>query len=111
MWSISKISQPVPPKKSSNVSSETATQDSNKDSDAGSNVEFHDHVALLDFIRTTAPWKGDKRLNEALDQYYNSLEYGGRIFGTSAMPKNFNSEWLLAKVAPRKSRKRSHMPG
>jgi hypothetical protein len=79
---------------------ETATEDSAQDSETG-NVEFRDHIGLLDFVRTTEPWKNDNGLQEALEQYYNCLDYGGRIFGTNAMPKNFNSEWLLAKVSPK----------
>jgi hypothetical protein len=40
------------------------------------------------------------------------LDYGGRIYYTSSMPKHFSSEWLLAKVVPRRvSYKKPNMPG
>ena len=35
---------------------------------------------------------------EALRRYYQSMELGGRIYMTDAMPQNFNSEWLLTKM-------------
>jgi hypothetical protein len=90
----------------------TATEDSNHDSSDSGNVEFRDHITLLDFVRSTKPWKGDNGVQEALEQYYNCLDYGGRIFGTDAMPKNFNSEWLLAKVSPKSfGRKIKGIPG
>ena len=57
---------------------------------------FQSHVALLDFVRTKGPWKDDKQLKGCLQSYYECLEYGGSIYGTNAMPKNFSSEWLLA---------------
>jgi hypothetical protein len=79
----------------------TATEGSNHGSSETSNVEFRDHITLLDFVRSTKPWKNDNGVQEALEQYYNCLDYGGRIFGTDAMPKNFNSEWLLAKISPK----------
>lgn len=63
--------------------------------------EFRDHVALLDHIRNNDPWKSDSKLLEALNQYYNCLDYGGRIYNTDAMPKQFSAEWLLAKVVPK----------
>jgi hypothetical protein len=89
-----------------------ATEDSNPDSSDSGNVEFRDHITLLDFVRSTKPWKGDNGVQEALEQYYNCLDYGGRIFGTDAMPKNFNSEWLLAKVSPKTfGRKIKGIPG
>lgn len=87
-------------------------EDSNPDSSDSGNVEFHDHITLLDFVRSTKAWKGDNGVQEALEQYYNCLDYGGRIFGTDAMPKNFNSEWLLAKVSPKTfGRKIKGIPG
>jgi hypothetical protein len=89
-----------------------ATEDSNPDSSDSGNVEFRDHITLLDFVRSTKPWKGDNGVQEALEQYYNCLDYGGRIFGTDAMPKNFNSEWLLAKISPKTfGRKIKGIPG
>jgi hypothetical protein len=88
------------------------TEGSNQDSSETGNVEFRDHLSLLDFVRSTKPWKSDNGVQEALEQYYNCLDYGGRIFGTDAMPKNFNSEWLLAKVSPKQfGRKIKGIPG
>jgi hypothetical protein len=75
-------------------------------SDAGATTpdgppEFKNHVWLMHYLRKTSPWCDNRELQEAVDQYYNCLDYGGRIFNTSAMPLHFNSEWLLSKVAPR----------
>jgi hypothetical protein len=64
-------------------------------------IEFKDHILLLEFLKATAPWKDKPNLIEAMDQYYNCMGYGGRIYNTNAMPVHFNSEWLLSKVAPR----------
>jgi hypothetical protein len=90
----------------------TATEGSNQGSSEMGNVEFRDHITLLDFVRSTRPWKSDNGVQEALEQYYNCLDYGGRIFGTDAMPKNFNSEWLLAKISPKTfGRKIKGIPG
>jgi hypothetical protein len=64
-------------------------------------IEFKDHILLLEYLKATAPWKDKLSLVEAIDQYYNCLGYGGRIYNTNAMPVHFNSEWILSKVAPR----------
>jgi hypothetical protein len=64
-------------------------------------IEFKDHILLLEYLKATAPWKDKLNLIEAMDQYYNCMGYGGRIYNTNAMPLHFNSEWLLSKVAPR----------
>jgi hypothetical protein len=66
-----------------------------------SQVEFKSHVSLMKFLQTSAPWKDKPDLQDAIAQYYNCLDYGGRIFNTNAMPPHFSSEWLLAKIAPR----------
>jgi hypothetical protein len=63
-------------------------------------LEFTDHVSVLDHVRAT--YANDKDIQDALNQYYNCLEYGGRIFYTSLMPERFSAEWLLGKVAKRK---------
>ena len=64
-------------------------------------VEFKDHIELLDYVRKTAPWKSNNAMLEVLNQYYNCLDYGGRIVYTASAPDHFSSEWLLAKIAPR----------
>jgi len=79
-----------------------------------SNLEFKNHIDILQFIRTTNPWKGNGKIQEALNQYYNCLGYGGRIYHTSSMPEHFSSEWLLGKIVPRAktlSKKNKLMPG
>jgi len=95
----------------------TAGGDSN-DGDGGTSdqPEFRDHVELLDFVRNTSPWKSQNFVLEGLNQYYNCIEYGGRIYGTASAPEHFTSEWLLAKVAPRTRdsdlmKKKRMMPG
>ena len=76
-------------------------------------VSFSKSVDVLDFVRTAAPWKGTKEIDEALHQYYNCLDYGGRIYQTKSMPDHFSSAWLLNKVVPRRSRAslKRNMPG
>jgi hypothetical protein len=78
-------------------------------------VAFKEHFPLIDFLRTTEPWKQYKEVRTALNQYYNCLEFGGRVFYTQSQPKYFSSEWLLAKVAPprkKDARKKTRMmPG
>jgi hypothetical protein len=64
-------------------------------------LEFKSHIKLMTYLKTTSPWKDKGELQDAIDQYYNCLEYGGRIYNTNAMPLHFSSEWLLAKIAPR----------
>ena len=63
-------------------------------------LEFQSHIQLMRFLQTSSPWKENQDLMDVILQYYNCLEYGGRIYNTNAMPPHFSSEWLLAKVAP-----------
>jgi hypothetical protein len=65
-------------------------------------LEFRDHLELLDFVRNTSPWKNIKSVQTALNTYYSCLDYGGRIYQTPSMPPHFSSEWLLAKVVPKR---------
>jgi len=77
-------------------------------------IEFSDHVQVLDFVRKTAPWKSSNAVLEVLNQYYNCLDYGGRILYTASAPANFSAEWLLAKIAPRPRdalKKKRYLPG
>jgi hypothetical protein len=76
-------------------------------------LEFRDHRAILEHISTTAPWKSQPVIVEALHQYYSFVEYGGRVYNTSSRPEHFSAEWLLRKVGPRPkaSRKKRLMPG
>lgn len=76
-------------------------------------MTFTKSMDVLDFVRTSAPWKGTKEIEEALNQYYNCLDYGGRIFQTKSMPEHFSEAWLLNKVVPRRSRTaiKRHLPG
>lgn len=60
--------------------------------------EFTDHIRLLEYLSTTSPWSETDDVLESLNQYYECLEFGGRIYNTDAMPKGFNAEWLLAQV-------------
>ena len=76
-------------------------------------MTFTKSLDVLDFVRTSAPWKGTKDIEEALNQYYNCLDYGGRIYQTKSMPEHFSEAWLLNKVVPRRSRTaiKRHLPG
>jgi hypothetical protein len=60
--------------------------------------EFTDHRQVLDSVRLSTYGKYNQDLQEALKLYYCCLEYGGRVWNTSSMPKNFSAEWLLSKV-------------
>jgi hypothetical protein len=62
--------------------------------------EFKNHILLMDYLQNTSPWDEQRELMDAIELYYNCLDYGGRIYNTSAMPLHFNSEWLLSKVVP-----------
>ena len=76
-------------------------------------MTFEHSLDVLDFIRTSTPWKGTKDIEEALNQYYNCLDYGGRIYQTKSMPEHFSSAWLLNKVVPRRTRTaaKRYLPG
>jgi MRG len=62
--------------------------------------EFKNHILLMNYLQNTSPWDEQRELMDAIELYYNCLDYGGRIYNTSAMPIHFNSEWLLSKVVP-----------
>jgi hypothetical protein len=61
---------------------------------------FKSHIDVMSFIQSTEPWKSTDSLVEAVEKYYNCLEYGGKIVNTKKSPTNFSSEWLYSKVAP-----------
>ena len=81
--------------------------------DEGETIEFRSHLAMLDYVRTTPPWKNNKKIQGALSKYYSCLDYGGRIFQTPSMPAHFSPEWLLAKVVPKRYEyaKAKYLPG
>jgi hypothetical protein len=62
-------------------------------------VEFKSHTDLLTHIEKT-PWNDMADVRESIKQYYQCVAYGGELHMTSAMPKNFNSEWILSKMVP-----------
>ena len=81
------------------------------DTSSGKDTRFTDHVKLIDFLRATS-WSDISDIQMALSQYYNCLDYGGRIYQTNTIPGHFSSEWLLAKVVPKKQgRKKINLPG
>jgi hypothetical protein len=61
---------------------------------------FSSHIDVMTFIQSTEPWKSIDPLVEAVEKYYNCLEYGGKIVNTKKSPPFFGSEWLYSKVAP-----------
>jgi len=61
---------------------------------------YADHIAVLDHVRSG---RVSVEVEEALDQYYSCLDYAGRVYNTSAMPEHFSSEWVLAKVLPKRA--------
>jgi hypothetical protein len=63
---------------------------------------FKSYLDVMDFIQSTEPWKSNDSVVEMVEKYYNCLEYGGKIYNTATMPSHFSSEWLYAKIAPRK---------
>ena len=69
-----------------------------KEDCGGASDEFTDHVSVLKYLSETPLWSEKSEIAEALGQYYDSLEIGGRIYSTDAMPKGFSSEWLLEQV-------------
>jgi len=74
--------------------------------------EFTNSLEVLEYVRTTVPWKGTKEIDDALNQYYTCVDFGGRIYNTRGMPKHFSPAWLLAKVGPKKLKvKRMNLPG
>lgn len=107
-------SSAVPLAKTNSVSA-SASEDVPSDmAHSDEKMTFTDSLDVLDFVRTSVPWKGTKDIEEALNQYYNCLDYGGRIFMTKSMPDHFSSAWLLNKVVPRRARtaiNKRNMPG
>ena len=74
--------------------------------------EFSNPTEVMDFIRTTSPWKGTREIDMAVSQYYTCVDFGGRIYNTRGMPTHFSPGWLLAKVGPkRKKFKTNNLPG
>ncbi|KAG7346642.1 MRG family protein [Nitzschia inconspicua] len=61
---------------------------------------FKSHVDVMAFIQSNETWKSTESLLEAVEKYYNCLEYGGKIVNTNKAPTNFCSEWLYSKIAP-----------
>ena len=61
-------------------------------------LEFESHVPLIEYIKKTQTWSEKQDLMEAVRRYYEGVELGGRVYMTDAMPKNFNSEWLLRRM-------------
>ena len=87
-----------------------AKQDSSKEREG--QMEFGSPLEVLDYIRNTVPWKGTKDIEDALNQYYTCIDFGGRIYNTKGMPKHFSPAWLLAKVGPKRAKKkRKNLPG
>jgi len=76
-------------------------------------IEFKSHTELLDYINMTPPWNGKADLRERIQQYYGCIAFGGKIYNTNAMPKNFSSEWILSKMVhpDRLSTKRTFLAG
>jgi hypothetical protein len=89
----------------------TSKKETADSSESSEDLEFRDHVLLLDFVRSHSPWKSNNSIVDALNQYYAFVEYGGKVFYTSS--RHFSSEWLLRKVGPppKRSRKKRMMPG
>ena len=83
------------------------------DSTEGEANEFRDHISVLNYVRTKVPWKTNRAIQVELDKYYSCLDYGGRIYQTPSMPEHFSSEWLLAKVCPKRYQyaKAKNLPG
>jgi hypothetical protein len=75
-------------------------------SDPSSDIEYTDHISVLDYARKG---KSSKELHEALERYYSCLDYMGRVYKTDAMRGNFSEEWLLAKVLPKERQQTSRL--
>ena len=67
-------------------------------SSANDAVGFGDHIEVLRYVQSEEPWKSNLALKEALSHYYSCLAWGAGIFNTEAMPQNYSSEWVLAKL-------------
>ena len=78
----------------------------------GPTTEFTNHAEVVAFIDETPPWSEMADIRECIQKYYDCVAYGGEIYLTNVMPKNFGSEWILAKLFPnRLSTKRSFSVG
>jgi hypothetical protein len=75
-------------------------------------IEFTNHLNVLDHICAEEPWKDDQYIQEMMNQYYTCIEQGGRIYNTASEPLFFSSEWVLAKYAPKREKyKKPIIPG
>ena len=85
------------------VLSRVYLQDSHPDASESdiSDMSFGDHIAVLDYVRTSKQFSNDKSISDAMTLYYNCLEYGGRVCSTPAQPGHFSTEWLIRKIAPK----------
>lgn len=68
------------------------------DAETPGGLEFESHVHLIEFLKKEQPWSERQDVVGALQRYYEGMELGGRLYKTDAMPRNFNSEWLLSKM-------------
>jgi hypothetical protein len=63
---------------------------------------FTDHRDVIDHLRKecskTLKSNEQQEIQDILDTYYGCIEYAGRIYGTSSMPKHFSTHWLLSKI-------------
>jgi hypothetical protein len=75
----------------------TEKAEDEEDNDGTGGLEFDCHVRLLEYVRNVEPWSRNPNILEGVKRYYDVMEYGGHIFGKDEMPKNFTSEWLMAR--------------
>lgn len=61
-------------------------------------TEFRNHIEVLEYIKSTSPWKSNSELTAAMESYYRCVTWGGSMFNTADMPQHFSSEWILAKL-------------
>lgn len=80
-------------------------EDIDENSIGENELVFTDHRAVIDYLRSNDSNHSDKwsktcqqEINDALDTYYACIEYAGRIYGTTSMPKHFSTRWLLHKM-------------
>lgn len=77
------------------------TKPSSEDNEAAlPSLEFKSHTDLLNYLTSTPPWSNKADIRERIKQYYDCVAYGGEIYNTNVMPKNFHSEYILAQMVP-----------
>jgi hypothetical protein len=108
------LSAKIEPTEKKAIASAPSSLSDDEGAQDAARIEFTNHVSVLDHIRTEEPWRDDSVILDALNQYYACVEFGSHVYnvGPPTEPLYYSSEWLLAKVVPKREKyKKPIIPG